>query len=99
MKSTLTNMVVVLVGMALVIGALLALVNHITEKPIAEKAGKTLAEGIKTVMGTKDLTVTSNDTVRQTIDNKRPSSWYTAPPTRVQGPGRCRGEHHAGLRR
>ncbi len=70
MKSTLTNMVVVLVGMALVIGALLALVNHITEKPIAEKAGKTLAEGIKTVMGTKDLTVTSNDTVRQNIDNK-----------------------------
>lgn len=69
-KSTLTNMVVVLVGMALVIGALLALVNHITAKPIAEKAGKTLAEGIKTVMGTQDLTVTGNDTVRQNIDNK-----------------------------
>ncbi len=70
MKSSLTNMVVVLVGMALVIGALLALVNHITAKPIAEKASKTLAEGIKTVMGTKDLTVTSNDTVRRTIDGK-----------------------------
>jgi electron transport complex protein RnfG len=70
MKSSLTNMVVVLVGMSLVIAALLAVVNHITEKPIAEKAEKTLAEGIKAVMGTHNLTVSANDTVRQTIDNK-----------------------------
>lgn len=70
MKSTLTNMVVVLVGMSLVVGALLAWVNHITEKPISEKAGKTLAEGIKTVMGTPDLTVSANDTVRQDVSGK-----------------------------
>ncbi len=70
MKSSLTNMILVLVSFALIIAALLAFVNHITEGPIAVKSEKILADGIKTVMGTKDLSVTSSDTVKQTIDNK-----------------------------
>jgi electron transport complex protein RnfG len=70
MKSSLTNMVVVLVGFALVIGAVLAWVNHITEGPIAQKAEKTLADGIQTVMGTTQLRVVANDTVRQNIGGK-----------------------------
>jgi electron transport complex protein RnfG len=70
LKSSLTNMVVVLVGCALVVGAVLAWVNHITSGPIAQKAEKTLADGIKTVMGTSDLKVVANDTVKSTIDNK-----------------------------
>lgn len=70
MKSSLTNMVVVLVGFSLVIAALLAYVNHITEGPIARKAEATLASGIKAVMGTSALTVTATDTITETIDNK-----------------------------
>lgn len=70
MKSSLTNMVVVLVGFALIIGAVLAWVNHITEGPIAQKAEKTLADGIKTVMGQSQLKVVDNDTVRQNIGGK-----------------------------
>ncbi len=49
-KSSLSNMILVLVGVALIVGAILAYVNHITEGPIRTKAEQTLAEGIKKVM-------------------------------------------------
>lgn len=70
MKSSLTNMVMILVGFSLVIAALLAWVNHITEAPIAAKAEVALANGIKEVMASNDLKVTANDTIRQAIDEK-----------------------------
>lgn len=70
LESSLTNMVITLVGFCLVMGALLAWVNHVTEGPISQKAEQTLADGIKSVMGTQDLTVSNNDTVRQTINGK-----------------------------
>ena len=38
MKSSLVNMIVVLVGVAAVTGSVLAWVNNMTEKPIADKA-------------------------------------------------------------
>ena len=66
LKSSLTNMVGVLVAVALVTGGLLAWVNHVTEAPKAVKAENTLAAGIKSVMGTESLTVVANDTVKQT---------------------------------
>lgn len=66
LKSSLTNMVCVLTGVALVTSGLLAVVNHVTEGPKAVKAENTLAAGIKSVMGTEELTVTANDTVKQT---------------------------------
>ncbi len=55
----------VLVGVALITGCILAYVNHATEGPIAEQKEKTLADGIKTVMGGGELTVAKTDTVRQ----------------------------------
>lgn len=70
LKSSLTNMVVVLVACALVTGGLLAYVNHVTEGPIALQSEKTLADGIKAVMGGGSLRVTSNDTIQQEMDGK-----------------------------
>ena len=58
-------MVLVLTGVAVIIGGILAFVNHITEGPISEQAKLALAEGIKSVMGGGDLTVVKTDTVRQ----------------------------------
>ena len=69
-NSSLSNMVLVLVSIALVIGALLAWVNRLTEAPIAAKAEKTLANGIKEVMCTNALTVTGTDTITQTVEGK-----------------------------
>ena len=70
LESTITNMVLVLVGVALITGCILAYVNHITEAPIKEQAVKTLAEGIKSVMGGVELNVAEADTVTQTIEGK-----------------------------
>ena len=70
LESTLVNMVGVLVCVALVMGAILAFVNHITEGPISQQAEKALSDGIKAVMMSDNLTVTANDTIRETIDNK-----------------------------
>lgn len=69
-ESTLTNMVLVLVGLSLVIAALLAWVNNATATPIAQKAEKTLADGIKQVMRTGNMKVASNDTLRQNVGGK-----------------------------
>ncbi len=70
LESTITNMVVVLVGVALITGSILAYVNNVTEEPIRLQAKKTLADGIKAVMGGVELTVAKEDTVRQTISGK-----------------------------
>ncbi len=70
LKSSLTNMVLVLVGVALVIGALLAYVNHITEGPKKVKAEQALAAGIKAVMGTNDLQVKEPEEITETVDGK-----------------------------
>lgn len=70
LESSLLNMVLVLVGVALIMGALLAWVNHVTEGPISQQAEKALADGIKTVLCTDQLTVTANDTIVEDIDGK-----------------------------
>ena len=70
LESSITNMVIVLVGVALITGAILAYVNHITTGPIQEQAEKTLTDGIKKVMGGVDLKVTSNEPVHQMINGK-----------------------------
>ena len=70
LESTITNMVIVLVGLALVTGSILAYVNHVTEEPIKLQAEKTLADGIKAVMGGVELTVAKEDTVKQTAAGK-----------------------------
>ena len=57
LKPTLKNMTLVLVIVAVVVGVILAFVNHITEGPIKAKAAQTLAAGIKTVMHSDNLKV------------------------------------------
>ena len=70
LESSITNMVLVLVGVALITGGILAYVNHITEAPIKLQAEKTLADGIKAVMGGVQLSVAENDTIKQPIKGK-----------------------------
>lgn len=70
LESSLNNMVIVLVAVAIVSGGLLAWVNHATEEPIRMQDELTLANGIKSVMGVDDLTVTANDEITKTIDGK-----------------------------
>jgi electron transport complex protein RnfG len=65
LESSLTNMVLVLTGVAVIMGAILAGVNHLTEGPINEQKSKALADGIKAVMVCNDLVVAKTDTVRQ----------------------------------
>ena len=58
-------MVLVLTGVAIIMGGVLAYVNHLTEGPISDQKAKALADGIKTVMCVSDLKVAKTDTVRQ----------------------------------
>jgi len=66
LESSLLNMVLVLTGVAVVMGAVLAFVNHVTAAPIEEQKQQALANGIKTVMQADNLTVSHTDTVRTT---------------------------------
>lgn len=70
LKSSLPNMVGVLVGFSIIIGGLLAYVNHITEGPIKQKEQQTLAAGIKTVMQNNNVRVADPETLNETIDGK-----------------------------
>ena len=63
-------MVLVLTGVAVVMGGILAFVNHLTEGPIAEQKEKALADGIKTVMVCNDLVVAEPVEVKQNVDGK-----------------------------
>ena len=65
LESSLTNMVLVLTGVAVVMGGILAYVNHLTEGPINDQKAKALADGIKSVMCVDELKVAKTDTVRQ----------------------------------
>ena len=64
LESSLLNMVLVLTGVAVIMGAVLAWVNHLTEGPINEQKTQALANGIKAVMVCDDLVVSKTDTVR-----------------------------------
>ena len=69
LESSLLNMVLVLTGVAVIMGGILAFVNHLTEGPIADQKAKALADGIKTVMCADELQVAGTDTVKQTDAN------------------------------
>ena len=60
----------VLTLVAVIMGGILAFVNHLTEGPIAEQKEKALADGIKTVMVCNDLVVAKTDEVKQNVDGK-----------------------------
>ena len=70
LESSLTNMTLVLTLVAVVMGGILAFVNHLTEGPIQEQKAKALADGIKTVMVCNDLVVAEPVEVKQNIDGK-----------------------------
>ena len=66
LESSLLNMVLVLTGVAVIMGGILAYVNHLTEGPINEQKAKALADGIKAVIACDDVIVSKTDTVLQT---------------------------------
>jgi len=66
LKSSITNMALVLTGVAVITGGILAYVNHVTAGPIEQQNRLTLQNGIKAVMGGGQLNVSKTDTVRQT---------------------------------
>ena len=68
LESSLLNMVLVLTGVAVVMGGILAYVNHLTEGPITTQKEKALSDGIKTVMCVNDLKVAKTDEVKQNDD-------------------------------
>lgn len=60
-------MSLVLITVTVITGALLAVVNHVTEEPIKVQADKVLSDGIKTVMRNNNIVVDSADSI--VIDN------------------------------
>jgi electron transport complex protein RnfG len=70
LESSLTNMLLVLTGVAVVMGGILAYVNYLTEGPIAEQKKQILDNGIKTVMVSDDIKVGIPVEVKQTIEGK-----------------------------
>jgi len=84
LESTITNMVCVLTGVAVVAGGALAAVNHVTEAPIAEQKAKTLQDGIKSVMGGGEVQMANVDTVCQQ-DNKGKDVTYIIYNVKDQG--------------
>ena len=70
LESSLKNMVLVLVGVAVVTGALLALVNNVTTEPKAQKEQQTLQAGIKSVLGVSEVKILGTDTLQETFDKK-----------------------------
>ena len=70
LKSNIQNMVLVLVGVALVCGGLLAYVNQLTKPAIEKQAELTLADGIKAVLATDNVTVNNTETVTRTVNGK-----------------------------
>jgi len=63
-------MVLVLTGVAVIMGGILAYVNHLTEGPISAQKEKALADGIKSVMVCENLTVAKTDEVKQNVNGK-----------------------------
>jgi len=70
LESSLLNMVLVLTGVAVIMGGILAYVNHLTEGPISAQKEKALADGIKSVMVCENLTVAKTDEVKQNVNGK-----------------------------
>lgn len=70
LESTLTNMVVVLVSVAVITGGLLAWVNNVTEGPIKIQDELALSNGIKEVMGVENLKVTSSEEIVKDFSGK-----------------------------
>ncbi|MGM9705301.1 MAG: RnfABCDGE type electron transport complex subunit G [Prevotella sp.] len=72
LKSSLANMVAVLVSVAVIMGGLLALVNHITTEPIKTQEQKILSDGINSVMGgNRNTKISATDSIFKIIEGKK----------------------------
>ena len=87
LQSSLTNMVIVLTGVAVVMGAVLAFVNHMTSGPINQQKQQALTNGIKTVMASNDVEVTSTDTIVQNDAKGRQQTFIAAVESSTMGFG------------
>ncbi len=65
LESSLLNMTLVLTGVVVIMGAILAYVNDLTSGPINAQKEKALADGIKAVMVSDNIIVSHTDTVKQ----------------------------------
>ena len=72
LESSLVNMTVVLTTVAVVMGGILAFVNHMTSTPIAKQKSLALENGIRSVLASNDVSVSSIDTLRQTDSKGKP---------------------------
>lgn len=70
LKSSLTNMVIVLTVIAIVAGAVLALINSVTAPQIEKINAENLAAGIKTVMGSTEISVAEPEILTATVGGK-----------------------------
>lgn len=70
LKSSLTNMAIVLTLIAIVAGAVLALVNAVTAPQIEKINAENLAAGIKTVMGSDEISVTDPEILSAEVAGK-----------------------------
>ncbi len=70
LESSILNMVLSLVCVAVVMGIILAYVHKVTEGPVAEQDAKVLADGIKAVMGADELEVKNECTIEKEIKGK-----------------------------
>ena len=77
-------MVVALLVTALATGAILASVNHWTQKPIAEKAAQTLTMGIRKVMGQENIKLEAPQAITLKIEGQ-PKSFTVHPVTTLNG--------------
>lgn len=62
-------MTLVLTGVTVIMGGILAAVNNMTSEPISQQQKKALEEGIKSVMESEDSKVKATDTITQ-VDSK-----------------------------
>ena len=77
LQSSLLNMVLVLTGVAAIMGCILAYMNHLTASAIAEQEKKALAEGIQAVMGGQQVKVGEKpDTIIAMQDKQRHKTTY-----------------------
>ncbi len=85
LESSLLNMVLVLTGVAVIMGGVLAYVNHLTEGPISEQKAKALSDGIKTVMCVDDLDVAAPVEVKQNDAKGKELTYIIYPAKDKQG--------------
>ena len=70
LKSNFQNMVVVLTGVALVCGFLLAYANQLTKPAIEAQAAQATADAVKAVLAADNVTVKSTVPRKRTVNGK-----------------------------